>query len=74
MSPWRSSLLQLSLQAALYSDDFLQAFNRDNVNWSTPKAAGRADHHAPAWLQAASNTRADWIILSTGFDVGAAPS
>ena len=69
LKPWYNYLCK----RPLYSDDFLQAFNRDNVDLVDTDGRGVERITASALVAGGIEYPADCIVLATGFDVGAAP-
>jgi cyclohexanone monooxygenase len=69
LQPWYNYLCK----RPLYSDDFLQAFNRENVRLVDTDGLGVEQITASGVVAGGIEHPADCIILATGFDVGAAP-
>ncbi|MGA2291819.1 flavin-containing monooxygenase [Bradyrhizobium sp.] len=69
LQPWYNYLCK----RPLYSDDFLQAFNRDNVTLVDTDGRGVERITGSGVVAGGAEYPADCIILATGFDVGAAP-
>jgi cyclohexanone monooxygenase len=69
LQPWYNYLCK----RPLYSDDFLQAFNRDNVELVDTDGRGVERITDSGVIAGGVEFPADCIILATGFEVGAAP-
>jgi cyclohexanone monooxygenase len=69
LQPWYNYLCK----RPLYSDDFLQAFNRDNVELVDTDGRGVERITGSGVVAGGVEYPADCIILATGFDVGAGP-
>jgi cyclohexanone monooxygenase len=69
LQPWYNYLCK----RPLYSDDFLQAFNRDNVELVDTDGGGVERITGSGPVAGGVEYPADCIILATGFEVGAAP-
>jgi cyclohexanone monooxygenase len=69
LQPWYNYLCK----RPLYSDDFLQAFNRDNVELVDTDGRGVERITGNGVVAGGVEYPADCIILATGFDVGAGP-
>jgi cyclohexanone monooxygenase len=69
LQPWYNYLCK----RPLYSDDFLQAFNRDNVSLVDTDGQGVERLTATGVVAGGMEYPADCVVLATGFDVGAAP-
>jgi cyclohexanone monooxygenase len=69
LQPWYNYLCK----RPLYSDDFLQAFNRDNVELVDTDGRGVERITSSSVVAGGVEYKADCIILATGFDVGAGP-
>ncbi len=68
LQPWYNYLCK----RPLYSDDFLQAFNRDNVELVDTDGRGVERITGSGVVAGGIEYTVDCIILATGFDVGAA--
>jgi cyclohexanone monooxygenase len=69
LQPWYNYLCK----RPLYSDDFLQAFNRDNVELVDTDGRGVERITGSGVVAGGVEYKVDCIILATGFDVGAGP-
>jgi cyclohexanone monooxygenase len=69
LQPWYNYLCK----RPLYSDDFLQAFNRDNVRLVDTDGRGVERITGSGVVAGGVEYPADCIIFATGFDVGAGP-
>ena len=69
LQPWYNYLCK----RPLYSDDFLQAFNRDNVELVDTDGRGVERITGNSVVAGGVEYKVDCIILATGFDVGAGP-
>ena len=69
LKPWYNYLCK----RPLYSDEFLQAFNRPNVHLIDTEGRGVEAITADSVVANGHAHRVDCIIFATGFDVGAAP-
>ena len=69
LQPWYNYLCK----RPLYSDDFLQAFNRDNVELVDTDGRGVERITGSGLVAGGVAYAADCIVFATGFDVGAAP-
>jgi len=69
LKPWYNYLCK----RPLFSDDFLQAFNRDNVSLIDTDGKGLEAITETGIVVNGQETAVDCIIFATGFDVGATP-
>jgi len=69
LKPWYNYLCK----RPLFSDDFLQAFNRDNVSLIDTDGKGVERITETGIVVGGEETTVDCIIFATGFDVGATP-
>jgi len=69
LKPWYNFLCK----RPLFSDDFLQAFNRDNVTLVDTDGKGVERITENGIVVGGEEIRVDCIIFATGFDVGATP-
>ncbi|CAN5186120.1 NAD(P)/FAD-dependent oxidoreductase [soil metagenome] len=69
LKPWYNYLCK----RPLFSDDFLQAFNRDNVSLVDTNGQGVEAITETGFVVGGVEHPADCIIFATGFDVGATP-
>jgi len=69
LKPWYNYLCK----RPLFSDDFLQAFNRDNVSLVDTDGKGLEAITETGIIVNGVETPVDCIIFATGFDVGATP-
>lgn len=69
LKPWYNYLCK----RPLFSDDFLQAFNRDNVSLVDTNGRGIEAITETGFVVGGVEYPADCIVFATGFDVGATP-
>ncbi len=69
LKPWYNYLCK----RPLFSDDFLQAFNRDNVSLLDTQGRGLEAISETGIVVNGEEIPVDCIIFATGFDVGATP-